>query len=679
MFKKILVANRGEIAERVLKTAKLHGYETVTVFSEADKNSGYTKMSDQSVLIGPPPSAQSYLQGERIIAKAKELGCDAIHPGFGFLSENADFAQSCHENQLTFIGPPPEAIRAMGSKALSKQIMEKAGVPVVPGYHGPNQEPGFLKEQANLIGYPLLIKAVMGGGGKGMRIVRNQEEFDEMLGSAKSESIKSFKDDKVILERYIERPRHIEIQIFGDKHGNFVYLFERDCSVQRRYQKVVEEAPSGISQELREKMGQTAIEAAKAVGYYNAGTVEFIFDLDSGEYFFMEMNTRLQVEHPVTEAITNEDLVEWQLRVAQGEKLPKTQNQLSINGHAIECRIYSEDPFNQFFPGNGRLKYLRLPEKEAGRVRLDTGVREGDEIPIYYDPMISKLIVWGPTREQAIQKTLQSLNNYRIGGLVSNISFLSRVMQNKNFISGDYDLSFIARHSDSLTKRALVPSSNLFLPASLILTLVNGQKSQGVSPQLSFFRLNTKYSKRFCLEFSYANQSAAAPAKMEGTIVVSESIKSKKTHVDIQYLNELGIKEELRSIEVESIQERSLSYVINGERRVLEYFFDGPFLHFFDGEGNEIEVRDLGDIVSLVHEGDQSASISNEITTPMPGTVLKVMCAVGDEVKKGSPLVVLEAMKMEHVIRAPKDLKVKTISAVAGGFIGGNKVLMTFE
>src|SRR5574343_258757 len=436
MFTKILIANRGEIACRVIKTARRLGIKTVAVYSEADAGARHVRLADEAVLIGPAAARESYLVIEKIIAAAKQTGAEAIHPGYGFLSENEAFCHACDAAGIVFIGPPVSAIRAMGSKSEAKKLMEKAGVPLTPGYHGDNQAPAFLNLQADAIGYPVLIKAAAGGGGKGMRLVEKSGDFLEALASCKREAASSFGSDHVLVEKYLTRPRHIEIPVFGDTHGNYVYLFERDCSVQRRHQKVLEEAPApGMTPERRAAMGQAAVDAARAVGYVGAGTVEFIANQD-GSFYFMEMNTRLQVEHPGTEMITGQDLVEWQLRVAAGEPLPLNQEQLSIHGHALEARIYAEDPAKGFLPAPGRLVHLAPPE-ESAHVRVDTGVEEGDAISPHYDPMIAKLIVWDVNRDRALARMLQALADYRVVGVANNIEFLSRLTACPAFANAD--------------------------------------------------------------------------------------------------------------------------------------------------------------------------------------------------------------------------------------------------
>ncbi|MET0322880.1 MAG: acetyl-CoA carboxylase biotin carboxylase subunit, partial [Duganella sp.] len=480
MFTKILIANRGEIACRVAATARRLGVKTVAVYSEADANAQHVDSCDEAILIGPAAASESYLRGDKIIAAALATGAQAIHPGYGFLSENADFADACAQAGLVFIGPPASAMRAMGSKSAAKSLMEQADVPLVPGYHGERQDPDFLQAQADRIGYPVLLKASAGGGGKGMRVVDSSAQFKDALASCKREAISSFGDDQVLAEKYLQRPRHIEIQVFADTNGNYIYLFERDCSVQRRHQKVLEEAPApNMPPERRAAMGEAAVAAARAVGYVGAGTVEFIANQD-GSFYFMEMNTRLQVEHPVTEMITGTDLVEWQLRVAAGEPLPKLQHDLAIHGHAIEARIYAENPDKGFLPSIGTLRHLGLPAAvsfELGgdanapaAVRIDSGVRAGDAISPYYDPMIAKLIVWGANRQQALARMVQALSQYQVVGLNTNVAFLKRLVQGQAFATADLDTGLIERHHDTLFAAAkAAPDAALALACAAVM------------------------------------------------------------------------------------------------------------------------------------------------------------------------------------------------------------------
>ncbi|ESQ90272.1 acetyl/propionyl/methylcrotonyl-CoA carboxylase subunit alpha [Asticcacaulis benevestitus] len=463
MFKKILIANRGEIARRIIRTCKRMNIQTVAVYSEADARAAFVREADRAVLIGPPAASDSYLRGDRIIAVALETGTEAIHPGYGFLSENADFAEACEAAGLAFIGPRPDAIRAMALKGAAKALMTAAGVPVTPGYHGDDQNTDHLAAEAARIGYPVLIKAVAGGGGKGLRRVDDPAEFADALLSAQREGQAAFGDPKVLIEKYLEVPRHIEIQLFADDHGNVVHLFERDCSLQRRHQKVIEEAPApNLPDAMRQAMGQAAVRAAQAIRYRGAGTVEFIVDVSNGiegaPFYFMEMNTRLQVEHPVTEAITGLDLVEWQLRVAAGEPLPKTQGDLTITGHAIEARLYAEDPQNDFLPATGTLERLEYPPS----ARIESAVEQGDEVSVFYDPMIAKIIVHGKNRKQALSRMREALIETKLRGLATNLGFLRRVVSDEAFAAAEIDTGFIARHQERLlapwADREMAPS-----------------------------------------------------------------------------------------------------------------------------------------------------------------------------------------------------------------------------
>ncbi|XP_076254122.1 methylcrotonoyl-CoA carboxylase 1 isoform X3 [Rhynchophorus ferrugineus] len=469
---KILIANRGEIACRVIRTAKKMGIKTVALYSDADKNSLHVSMASEAFNIGPSPSSQSYLRGDRILEIAKQSHCQAIHPGYGFLSENVEFAENCQKESLIFIGPPAAAIRDMGIKSTSKQIMSKAGVPIIEGYHGEDQTIEHLKEQARKIGFPVMIKAVRGGGGKGMRIAYTENDFEEALESAKTESQKAFSDSVVLLEKFVEEPRHVEVQVFADSYGSAVYLYERDCSVQRRHQKIIEEAPApGISWDLRRELGAAAVRAALAVGYLGAGTVEFILDRKTHKFHFMEMNTRLQVEHPITEMITGTDLVEWQIRVASGEKLPLKQEDIPLRGHAFEARIYAEDPQGGFLPGAGPLEYLRTPTP-SDDVRIETGVRQGDEVSVFYDPMIAKLVVWGNDRLEALAKLNTKLLDYNVAGLETNVNFLLDLANHKEFQDGNVHTNFI-KDNESTLFRQVVPSETQLIQAAIALMFLD--------------------------------------------------------------------------------------------------------------------------------------------------------------------------------------------------------------
>src|SRR5690554_5705485 len=491
MFNKILIANRGEIACRIIQTAHRMGIRCVAVYSDADANARHVAMADEAFNIGPAASADSYLKADTIIDIARQSGARAIHPGYGFLSENTGFAEACEANGIVFIGPPSSAIAAMGSKSAAKAIMKKAGVPLVPGYHGKDQSPDLLRAEAEKCGFPLLLKAVAGGGGKGMRVVENMTEFDDALAAAQREAKNAFGNPDMLIERYLTQPRHVEIQVFCDQSGNGIYLAERDCSVQRRHQKVLEEAPApGLSEDTRKAMGEAAVRAAQAINYVGAGTVEFLYDVD-GSFFFMEMNTRLQVEHPVTEMVTGQDLVEWQLKVAWGEPLPLTQNQVKTRGHAIEARIYAEDPDQDFLPATGNLRYLSTPD-ESAHVRVDTGVIEGDEISIHYDPMIAKLIVWDETRDQAINRMVQALEHYRIAGVKTNIRFLHALADSQPFREADLTTGFIEDHRELLfPKSKLDTHKALVLAAGFVLEQRKSREVVSTDPWSPFGRQNS--------------------------------------------------------------------------------------------------------------------------------------------------------------------------------------------
>ncbi|MFT5529810.1 MAG: 3-methylcrotonyl-CoA carboxylase alpha subunit, partial [Alteromonadaceae bacterium] len=525
MFTKILIANRGEIACRIIKTAKKMGILTVAVYSDADAESLHVHMADEAVYLGPSPSRESYLLVDKVIAAAKMTGAQAIHPGYGFLSENAEFCRQCHQENITFIGPPVAAIEAMGSKSAAKNIMEKANVPLVPGYHGDDQSEDILKNSADEMGYPVLLKATAGGGGKGMRQVWNASEFSEGLVAAKREAKSSFGDDRMLVEKYLTQPRHVEIQVFCDNHQQAVYLFERDCSVQRRHQKIIEEAPAfSMSEELRAQMGESAIKSAQAIGYQGAGTVEFLLDVD-GSFYFMEMNTRLQVEHPVTEMISGQDLVEWQLRVAAGEKLPKTQAELVLNGHAFEARIYAEDPNNDFLPATGKLEFLQTPI-ESEHVRIDTGVRQGDEVSVFYDPMIAKLIVWDETREKALQRLAKALSEYRINGVTTNIEFLYNLATCKPFVEADIDTGFIEKNNSLIFHKNSQTLENELPMAALYLVLSEARNAQHLaatthdpfSPwnNTNAWRLNEAHNHQLVLAHNDIEYSVVVEQKRQG-------------------------------------------------------------------------------------------------------------------------------------------------------------------
>jgi len=643
MFQKILIANRGEIACRVAATARRLAVKTVAVYSDADANAKHVAACDEAVPIGGNAPKDSYLRWERIIEAAKATGAQAIHPGYGFLSENEEFAQACADAGLVFIGPPPSAIQAMGLKAESKQLMEKAGVPLVPGYHGSNQDPVFLRGAAEQIGYPVLIKASAGGGGKGMRAVEKATDFDDALASCKREAANSFGDDAVLVEKYVQRPRHIEIQVFGDTHGNYVWLFERDCSVQRRHQKVLEEAPApGLSEAMRRQMGEAAVAAARAVNYVGAGTVEFIVEQKpSGEmaFFFMEMNTRLQVEHPVTEAITGLDLVEWQLRVASGERLPLAQEQLRIHGHAIEARICAENPDNNFLPATGTLAVYRKPacaSFERSPVRVDDGVREGDAISPYYDSMIAKLIVHGATREEALARLDEALARTHIVGLATNVQFLRHVVRSDSFARANLDTALIPREQAVLFGQQPVPLA-LAAAAAVARTLLDERGLAGNDPfsRRDGFRSHGQAARRFAFDFAGAHVKAQLTYLRGGALHLSMADPAGG---------------EVAGPLVFTGQGEAIDLQFAGLRERVAVYTQGETDHVFAARGAAAIVSlDL-----LAHAGE-GQSEGGRLTAPMPGKVISIAVKAGDAVRKGQALAVMEAMKMEHTIAAPAD------------------------
>ena len=667
MFTKILIANRGEIACRVASTARRMGIKTVAVYSEADANAKHVALCDESVLIGPSAARDSYLKGDTILQVAKATGAQAIHPGYGFLSENEAFARACEDAGIVFIGPPASAIHAMGSKSAAKTLMEKANVPLVPGYHGDVQDESFLQDQADRMGYPVLLKASAGGGGKGMRIVDDSAAFKAALTSCKREAISSFGDDKVLIEKYLLRPRHIEIQVFADRFGECVYLFERDCSVQRRHQKVLEEAPApGMSLTRRDAMGQAAVAAAKAVGYVGAGTVEFIVNQD-GSFYFMEMNTRLQVEHPVTEMITGIDLVEWQLRVAFGQSLPMHQGNLRFNGHAIEARIYAENPEKGFLPSIGTLRHLRTPpavtftyqgngtSQQPADVRIDSGVREGDVISPFYDPMIAKLIVWGADREQALARMSLALSTYQIVGVATNISFLKRLVESTPFAEADLDTGLIERNQPALFPASQPVSLAVLALASASLLGVEERGASGLSDPwagTSGWLLNSVLQRRL----DFANDACAYPVTIaylrDGWTIGTGADRSPLRIVE-HHGNELVIKLDGQSIRGTVVREGDVFHVFTGGMHAMLTFTD-PLAHA--GEAEEEDGR---------------------LTAPMPGKIVAIHVNKGDTVEKGTALLVMEAMKMEHTIAAPSSGVIETIHFQVGDQVSDGAQLLT--
>ena len=659
MFNKILVANRGEIACRIIRTAHRMGIATVAVYSDADRNALHVKMADEAVHIGPAPARESYLRGDNLLEAAHNCRAEAIHPGYGFLSENADFALACARQDIVFIGPGPGAIEAMGSKSAAKRIMEEASVPLVPGYHGKDQEPSLLKTEAQKIGYPVLLKATAGGGGKGMRQVFAAAEFDEALAAAKRESLASFGDDSMLVEKYLTRPRHVEIQIFFDHHGNGIYLAERDCSVQRRHQKVIEEAPApGVDEALRQAMGEAAVKAARAIDYRGAGTVEFLLDAD-GSFYFMEMNTRLQVEHPVTEMITSVDLVEWQLRIASNEALPLSQDAVRIRGHAFEARVYAEDPDKDFLPVTGTLGFLQPPE-ESRNVRVDTGVCQGDEISVHYDPMIAKLIVWDESRERALQRLASALSEYRIGGTTTNLDFLYNLCTCQPFTEAELDTGFIEQHSHLIFhSRQLDLETELPMAALALLLHRRQQDSPGAagdpgSPwhDHNAWRLNEPHVHRLTVHSHHQDHS----------VEVEQN--------GLQYLIRTGGRESL----LEGVLEQDTLHLdVQGHRQrgTLARTHDGYTLYLPSGACHFHEV--------LPDTGEASDTDSDSgLNAPMNGTIVALLTEPDSPVEAGTPLLVMEAMKMEHTIRAPADGRVQSFYYQPGDLVDGGTELLQF-
>ena len=620
MFNSVLVANRGEIARRVFATARRMRLQTVAVYSEADAGAAHVADADQAVLIGPAAARESYLVPEKIIAAAKATGAEAIHPGYGFLSENADFADAVVAAGLIWIGPPSAAIRAMGLKDAAKALMQKAGVPVTPGYLGEDQAEATLAREATRIGFPVLIKAVAGGGGKGMRKVERAGDFEAALASCKREAAASFGDDRVLLETYVTRPRHIEVQVFGDAHGNVVHLYERDCSVQRRHQKVIEEAPApGMDAATRAAITDAAVKAAKAVNYVGAGTIEFIADASAGlrpdRIWFMEMNTRLQVEHPVTEMVTGLDLVEWQLRVAAGEALPLKQHDIGLTGHAVEARLYAESPSSGFLPSTGRLEHFDLPPT----VRADTGVEEGGEVTPFYDPMIAKLIAHAETREQALMELAEACDAVEVWPVKTNAGFLARCLETPDFIVGDIDTGFIERHLEDLTATA-EPSPAALSSAAQAAMAIDETLAPDASPwrDLTGFRLN-------------AAPEAAVRLFLGGKPVIARAL--------------------------ETAAPRSVLLTDDEEIVVFE-----------SGEAFVFATRPPpADAVGGASDG--------QIRSPMPGKVTQLSVKAGDAVAKGQALLTLEAMKMEHALTAPFDGTVENVAVTLGAQVSEGAVL----
>ncbi len=666
MFDKILIANRGEIAVRVARTCRRLGIRTVAVYSDADANAMHVAACDEAYRIGPASARESYLNASRIVEVATASGAQGVHPGYGFLSENAQFAQACAQAGLVFVGPPVEAIRAMGSKSAAKRLMQEAGVPLVPGYHGENQDADLLREEAERIGFPVLIKASAGGGGKGMKVVETRDRFDTALASAQREAAAAFGDERVLIEKYLARPRHIEMQVFADTHGNAVHLFERDCSVQRRHQKVLEEAPApGMTAAKRRQMGSAAVAAARAVGYTNAGTVEFIAD-ERGEFYFMEMNTRLQVEHPVTEMITGLDLVEWQLRVAAGETLPLTQEQLSINGHAIEARVYAEEPARDFLPAAGTIRRLRQPRTDA-HVRVDTGVREGDDIGVHYDPMIAKLIVWDMDRGAALRRMRTALADYQIVGLGTNIQFLLAVVSHRAFAEahrepGLLDTGLIERYRGELLPQTR-PASDPILALAVLSELARidaealAEATASGDPWSPWhardgWRMNEDNHHVFAFEDGERSVQIAAHYRAGGFLLDlpgGSCVARAQIEADGRLVVDLA--------------GRRIHGTVVRQGRQLTIFTSG------------ISHRLTLQTFDAIEDEPSGGSLA----APMPGNVVQVLVESGAQVEKGQPLMIIEAMKMEHTITAPAAGTVKGVLFARGDQVKDGDQLFQFE
>ncbi|KAJ6599630.1 Methylcrotonoyl-CoA carboxylase subunit alpha, mitochondrial, partial [Pseudolycoriella hygida] len=663
---KLLIANRGEIACRVVKTAQRLGVRTVAVYSDADAKSLHVAAADEAYHIGPASSQLSYLRGDKIVQVAKDSGCQAIHPGYGFLSESVEFAELCQKEGVIFMGPPASAIRDMGIKSTSKAIMAAAGVPIINGYHGDDQTNETLVREAQKIGFPLMIKAVRGGGGKGMRIAEKSEDFLSALESARTESEKAFGDSSVLLERYVRSPRHVEVQIFADHFGDAVYLFERDCSVQRRHQKVIEEAPApGLSEELRTELGLAAVRAAKAVGYVGAGTVEFILDKEDLSFHFMEMNTRLQVEHPITEMITGTDLVEWQIRVASGEPLPVKQSDIVRRGHAFEARIYAEDPRGGFLPGAGPLHHLSTPIPNEN-VRVETGVRQGDAVSIHYDPMIAKLVVWGKNRTQALDSLIARLNDYHITGLETNVNFLIDLARHPSFKAADVHTGFIPQHYDTL-----------FPPLNVSDTVLCQAAVAVVLNELKFSRSSSRPGDPFVSESGFRINHVAVRK-------VNFKFNEKEYTVSVKNLGD--------SFEVQINDGKwkvvNPSLLDHPQRFSIKTNIDGIFSTFSAvispeqvavfNENGKTELTLVPPKFLSQQNGEDSLG-GSKVVSPMPGVLDKIHVKPADKVQAGDPVAVIIAMKMEHVLKAPRNGVVKSVGGKVGDNLAKGAAVVTFE
>ena len=642
MFHTILIANRGEIACRVIKTARRMGIKTVAVYSDADKNARHVRLADKAIHIGASPAAESYLVIDKIIVAAKESGAQAIHPGYGFLSENTEFARRCAKEKIVFIGPSAEAIEKMGLKDRAKDIMQKAGVPVVPGYQGDNQDADHLKKEADKIGYPVLIKAIAGGGGKGMRRVNKEKDFADLLASCKREAKASFANDDVLIEKYIEKPRHIELQVFGDSKGNYVHVFERDCSVQRRHQKVVEEAPApGIDAETRAKIGEIAVTAARAIDYTGAGTIEFIVDagkkISADKFYFMEMNTRLQVEHPVSEMISGQDFVEWQLRIAAGEAIPVTQDELEINGHAFELRIYAEDPAHDFVPQIGTIDQVLQGSMDA-HSRIDTGVEEGDQVSVFYDPMIAKVICWGKDRDAALQKMQGLLGETAFLGVRNNQEFLRNIISHPSFIKADLHTHFVEQYGTDLLPENYARADEEELACAALYYTCGLYDADSEYEELDpwarrdNWRMNAPIQKKVKLHHQEElfDISVKGTGSLYDVTVNGKTLSASLEGCDPEYLR---VKVNGRACHMKP--------AYNDFNQTLSLLAEGRVLSF---------QRDSYDLYGA--DGGQS---EGQVVSPMPGVIVKILVEQGARVTKDQPLIIMEAMKLEMTLCAPHD------------------------
>ncbi|XUO84426.1 acetyl/propionyl/methylcrotonyl-CoA carboxylase subunit alpha [Halomonas sp. KM007] len=671
-FDTLLVANRGEIACRVMRTARRLGLKTVAVYSDADATARHVREADEAVRLGPAAARESYLNIEAVIDAAQRTGTGAIHPGYGFLSENGTFVKALEQAGITFVGPPASAIAAMGDKSAAKARMANAGVPLVPGYHGDDQDDALLRAEADKIGYPVMLKASAGGGGKGMRVVESGEGFKAALDGCRRESKAAFGDDRMLIEKYLVQPRHVEVQVFCDRYGQGVYLFERDCSVQRRHQKVIEEAPApGMTPELRTAMGDAAVRAAKEIGYVGAGTVEFLLDSSPGQdgaFYFMEMNTRLQVEHPVTEMITGQDLVEWQLRVAMGEPLPCRQDELTITGHSFEARIYAEDPEQDFLPATGLLTRFALDLEGAGlgadQVRLDSGVESGDTVSMHYDPMLAKLIVHGVDRDAALATLNRALAALDVQGVVTNRAFLQRLANHPGFKNVELDTRFIERNEATLFAPRQFSTED-YASAALIGLHQLAQECESDSPwdRHDGFRLNAPHTIRITL-----CDPSAAQGSESGSLVV---VEGKRKNLDAQW--QLTIGEHTLSASLQPLAGDAVAVTLDGHRRRLQAYRDGNVVVMAEPSG---ETRLLWQRIDAINHGHQETEAT--LTAPMHGTVVALLVELGTTVEKGMPLMVMEAMKMEHTMTAPTHGSVATFHFQAGDTVSQGDVLLDF-